>query len=213
MNVQKLWPSLVIATLFSIVGFGFAAWRLTIADYNQIDIAQWVDTELDWVKDQSRPSQNMQFFEAPHSLNSTGFSVEVFAQLNADSDPSAAWGIWFKNQSGVWLIVAINGAGYVTARECPTQDMPRLDLCAPLTEPTQQILTYWKVFRFIRPRGEMNTVRVDYQADDLQVTLRLNHEWMWDIPYQPTTNTIQWGLWVQAKSNLQWSKIQGWKTK
>lgn len=217
MNYQKFWIALIIATLVSITGFGIAAWQLSqgAADADRIGTLQWTDTRLEWT--QALPPENSQFFEAPSFLNRDGFTLEVSAELDPTADSLDAWGIWFQNQSGGWTVIAINGAGYVTARQCLPQDMRRLDLCDPLTEPTQQILTYWKAFRFIRPAGEMNTMRVDYRQDDLQLTLRLNREWMWDIPYQPATNSIQWGLWAQGTTEIndspRWSKIQVWEAK
>lgn len=134
---------------------------------------------------------------SPYLLGDEPFIIEIEAQLFEDSDPMAAWGIWLENADGSWTILAINAAQYVTARRCPVQFQGHLVDCEPFIEPTQQIATYWKLFHLIKPAGQKNQLRIDYLPPRWSggLTLWLNREWMWDIPFTPA-EPLQWGLWA-----------------
>ncbi len=178
---------------------------------------QWADDQLLWAGGndaQLIPPTDTFFFEAPHPLDGLAFTLEVSARLNENADPFAAWGIALANDNGTWTIIGINGAGYVTARQCSQGIIVRLDTCHPLTEPSQQILTYWKPFRFIHLRGATNTIRLDFSPSQHHLTLRLNQEWMWDLPYVPADQSVHWGIWVQGGPNVSsrftWGRGQVW---
>ncbi|MBI5930299.1 MAG: hypothetical protein HY862_13395 [Chloroflexi bacterium] len=213
---------LVLGTLASLLGFGLLAWRLSqgVANPPHAGSLQWADEEFLWAGgsgEQLIPANETVFFAAPHPLNYSAFTLEISAQLSQTTDPVAAWGIGLANLDGTWMMIGINGAGYVTARQCPMENIPHLDDCAPLTEPTQHILTYWKPFRFIHLRGAGNTIRVDFSPTQNRLTLRLNQEWMWDLPYTPTGGAVNWGVWIEngpnLPSGLPWGKTQVWSDK
>jgi hypothetical protein len=134
------------------------------------------------------------------------FTVEVTATF--PDDQLAEWGIWLDNGNGTWTVVAINGGQYVTARTCPANHTGDLYECVPFTEPNQDILTYWKAFHHIRPGGEANTIRL--HRDDAHLALRLNNEWMWDIPYARSTDQLKWGLWSGGNQHPQWQQATIW---
>ncbi len=208
---------LVMAMVTSLIGFGLLAWRLSqrTANPTQEMPLQWADDQLLWAggnETQIIPPTDTFFFEAPHPLNGPAFTLEVSAQISQTADPLTAWGIALENDNDTWTIIGINGVGYVTARHCSQAAIVRLDTCAPLTEPTQQILTYWKPFRFIHLRGATNAIRLDFVASQNHLTLHLNQEWMWDLPYAPTSQALRWGLWIQGGpdllSGITWDKTQ-----
>lgn len=214
---------LVIMTMATLVGFGLLAWRLSRGAANPVyqGSLQWKDEEFLWAGGSDAqiilPAET-RFFEASYSLESTPFTLEVSAQINQAADPLTAWGIALANDNGTWTMIGINGAGYVTARQCPQAMIPHLDSCPPLTEPTQQILTYWKPFRFIYQRGATNTIRLDFSPTHNQLTLHLNREWMWDLPYIPTDQGgVLWGVWIQggsdSLSSITWDKTRVWSNK
>ncbi|MCQ3933194.1 MAG: hypothetical protein DPW16_22320 [Chloroflexi bacterium] len=213
---------LVIMTLATLVGFGLSAWRLSQGDANPAHQGslQWADEEFLWAGGSDEqiilPADTL-FYDAPYLLKNAFFTLEVSAQINQAADPFTAWGIALANNNGTWTMIGINGAGYVTARQCPQAMIPHLDSCPPLTEPTQQISTYWKPFRFIRRRGATNTIRLDFSPTHKQLTLRLNREWMWDLPYRPTDQGVLWGVWIQGGpdswSSFTWDKTRVWSNK
>ena len=137
----------------------------------------------------------------PEIPSNDNFTLEVTAIL--PDEQLAEWGIWLDNGNGIWTLVAINGGQYVTARICPTDYSGELDECMPFTEPNQGILTYWKAFHHIQPGGKANTIRLHYTGVLLE--LRLNNEWMWDIPFEALSEHLQWGLWT-GDSPPQWEQ-------
>lgn len=216
---QWLWRVLVTATLLSMMGFGLAAWILSrgAADPISPDLSLRSDTALIWAGGndfQSLAADQTLIFTSPELLSLTEFSVNARAMVTSDSDTISAWGIWLQDADGKWLIVAINGAGYVTARLCPAEYHGLLETCDPLQEPSQKIFTFWKTFRFILPSGEINTIHLEYAPQNWQdgLTLRLNAEWMWDIPFQLSDDSVTWGLWARGgsemASKLRWLEVQ-----
>lgn len=210
---------LVIGTAVSLVGFGLLAWRLSQGAANPAPqgLLQRADEKFLWTggnHEQIIPPDETRFFAAPFPLENAAFTLEVSAQTGQSADPLMAWGVALTNDDGTWTMIGINGAGYVTARQCPQTTIPRLDECPPLIEPTQHILTYWKPFRFIHLRGVTNTLRLDFSPTQNRLTLRLNREWMWDLPYAPTHQDVYWGVWIQGGPDLlsafTWGKIQVW---
>lgn len=213
---------LVIMTMATLVGFGLLAWRLSQGAANPAyqGSLQWTDDEFLWAGGSDEqiilPADTL-FYDAPSLLKNASFTLEVSAQINQAADPFTAWGIALANNNGTWTMIGINGAGYVTARQCLQTMIPPLDSCPPLAEPTQQILTYWKPFRFIHQRGATNTIRLDFLPSRNQLTLRLNREWMWDLPYVPPDQVILWGVWIQggpdSLSGFTWDKTRVWSNK
>ena len=133
------------------------------------------------------------------------FTLEVTATL--PDDQLAEWGIWLDNGNQTWTLVAINGGQYVTARTCPALYTGELRNCEPFTEPNQGIMTYWKAFHHLRPGSEANTIRLHRINGHL--ALRLNNEWMWDIPFATTAECLQWGLWT-ANQQPEWGQATVW---
>lgn len=158
---------------------------------------------------------NEQLWEVGLSLPADAFSLEASARLTSDSDPSTAWGVWFEDAEGQRVVIAISAegsSGYVTARRCTAPELP-LEDCEALIEPNQHIKTHWKQSPFLKPVGSTNLIRLDYLPERWGggVSLRLNHEWMWDIPL---TWGDEWGLWVRGgrnrESTLEWQSLKLW---
>lgn len=133
------------------------------------------------------------------------FTLEVTATL--PDDQLAEWGIWLDNGNQKWTLVAISGGQYVTARICPAFYSGELHDCVPFTEPNQGIRTYWKAFHHIRPNNRANTIRL--HRTSARLALRLNNEWMWDIPFATTAEPLQWGLWT-ANQHPDWEQATIW---
>jgi hypothetical protein len=216
-----LWRILIVGTLLSVIGFGIAALMLAhgAADPPRAGALEWSDHAMVWAGGaewQPLAASQSLIFTSPHPLPGGGFTLDIQATLADASDPMAAWGVWLETGDGSRTIIAINGAQYVTARRCPRQVQVPLETCNPLIEPTQRIQTVWKVFRHIHPRGEPNTLRLDSQPQRWSggVTLRLNHEWMWDIPYSPPPESPMWGLWARGgpatAAYLRWIQVEIW---
>ncbi|MCI0712450.1 MAG: hypothetical protein L0154_20005 [Chloroflexi bacterium] len=141
----------------------------------------------------------------PEISTSNHFTLEVTATL--PDDQLAEWGIWLDNGNQTWTLVAINGGQYVTARICPAFYTGKLHDCDPFTEPNQRILTYWKAFHHIHRGGETNTIRL--HRTNAHLALRLNNEWMWDIPFEATAERLQWGLWT-GEQYPEWEQATIW---
>lgn len=217
-----LWHILVTGTVLSIIAIGSAVWLLKsgIADPPRAANLIWTDDEFKWL-DQNNPlsiDPNQSYsFTAPHPLSNHAFSLEIVARIEATSNDWITWGIWLPTIDNNWLIIAINASQFVTARRCPPNFDGRLETCQPLIEPTQQIRTVWKSFHHLHPSGQINHIHLDYLptvwADGL--TLRLNDEWMWDIPYNPPDTNLQWGIWVhsgpESSASIHWINAQIWQ--
>jgi hypothetical protein len=217
-----LWHILVVGTLLGLVAIAMAAWILGKGISNPPRAANliWTDQQLAWagaVDPLSIAQDQTRIFTAPETLPNRPFSVEIEGRIENPSDELVTWGIWLETNENDWLIVAISGVQFVTARHCPINFHGHLETCQPLIEPNQQIRTLWKTFHHIRPIGQPNHIHLDYLptewADGL--TLRLNDEWMWDIPYIPPDSKLQWGIWVQggpeSPSAIYWINAQIWQ--
>lgn len=199
------WRLLPTGTLLLGVGITIGALILAngAADPPPADDSDFIIGDLEWASG-TGPHQldpdGVFIATSPYLLlDDEAFTIEIEAQLGKNSDPMAIWGIWLENADGSWTILAINGAQYVTARRCPARFQEQLADCEPFIEPTQQIKTYWKLFHLINPAGQKNQLRVDYRSPRWPdgLTLWLNREWMWDIPFSPA-EPLQWGLWASG---------------
>lgn len=215
-----LWRLLLGATVGGLVVMSIGVWLLSGGAANPSHPANriWHDRSMLWAGGttlQSLEFDQTAFFVAPEPLPTYPFTVEAQAILAATANPLGAWGIWIETANGERLIVAINGAQYVTARQCPASFEGSLSACATLSEPTQQIQTDWKYFRHIHPRGNLTAIRLDYRPPRWSggLTLWLNHEWMWDLPFVPSSRG-KWGLWVgneqKAPVQFQWREVSLW---
>lgn len=151
----------------------------------------------DWLPNPQNLAGNAtRWIDAPRSLPTTTFTLSFQARME-----DGVWGIWLRNPEDEWVIIALQGE-YVTARRCASL-FEILEDCPTFTEPSQGIPTYWKQFPFIQPAE--NTIRLDYENE--QLTLRLNQEWMWDLP---TDVTGQWGWWLRGTQG-EWQDIRIWQ--
>ncbi len=210
---------LIIASILSLVGLGASAWVLSngAADPPRAPALIWDDMTLTWAGGTaSQTITRSTAVTSAQALPAKLFSLEAQALLTSASDPLAAWGVWLEDAAGNRLMVAINGAQYVTARVCPKNLPDDLDSCAPLQEPNQHIRTVWKTFHLIHPRGQSNRIRLEYLPEDWTggLRLRLNSEWMWDLPFHPPSGRVTWGLWGQpgpeAGASIRWTRVQIW---
>ncbi len=216
-----LWHILVFGTLLSILVVGGTALLLGLGVGNPKRAANliWIDDQLRWAagpQPLTIDSDQTLIFTSPELLPLQTFSLEITAKIEEGSDDLVAWGIWIEISNGNWLIIAINGAQFVTARECAAYFLAKLETCPPLLEPNQQIQTVWKTFHHIRPIGQTNHIQLDYLPNQWThgLTLRLNDEWMWDIPYIPPNTKPQWGIWLQGSeksSKIRWINTKIWQ--
>lgn len=194
---QWLWRLVVGGTLLSLGVIGSGAWLLYQGSANPPTLLispHWQDTALEWGPPTTLLPNTLVTATSPYALTNADTIIEAKAVLH--DDPLAVWGIWLQTDSGDYLVVGINGSQYVTTRRCSTLDSPQIETCPPTTEPTQRILTYWKTYHHLRPLPQANTIQLQHQGTLL--VLRLNQEWMWDIPYSAPANAIEWGLWTRG---------------
>lgn len=128
-------------------------------------------------------------------IQNSPFTLELSHSL---SHPDDVWGIWLSVAPDERLVVALNGYAYVTARLCPMSiplSDPLLRACPPLIEPSQGIATDWKSFPHLHKAGQSNSLRLYYPAQNGQsrVELRLNEEWMWNLPFTFDPAPSLWG--------------------
>ncbi len=201
----------MIGTLVSVLGFSGGAWILSQGAANPPRASQliWEDRQMLWASTHELSPGETAIMPSPMLIPMGWFSLEVQATLADGSDDLAHWAIWLETAAGDWLIIAISGAQYVTARVCPPDYQRVLVDCPATREPDQQILTYWKPFHHIRPVGQLNIIKLDYLVTG-QLTLHLNGEWMWHIPFDPPAQELQWGVWMQGQSIMQWKRVKIW---
>lgn len=131
----------------------------------------------------------------PESIQAESFTIEMSARLHPESDFYAAWGVWLESAENYRLIL-INGTGYVTALSCPALEMALDDCALPPDAATQ-----WRYFHFLRPLGEVNQIYLHYDPERPNLlSLRLNREWMWDVPYTLPPEGLRWGVWRDASA-------------
>lgn len=217
-----LWHIFVFGTVLSILVVSGSALLLGLGVGNPKRTSNliWIDDQLSWAegpKPLTIDNDQTLIFTSPELLPLQTFSLEITGKIEEESDDLVAWGIWIETSRHDWLIIAINGAQFVTARLCPTHTSAKLETCQPLLEPNQQIQTVWKTFHHIRPIGQTNHIQLDYLPDQWThgLTLRLNDEWMWDIPYTAPTTQPQWGIWMRGgseeSSKIRWINTKIWQ--
>lgn len=208
-SLEWWWRLLVSGTLLSIVGFGIATWLLKqgIADPTQSNDIYWQDDNMPWAQGigQLLPD-HAHHTRSPVTLPNM-FMLQVEAVFDGEADLLANWGVWIEVDGNWWLIVALNNIRHVTARMCPADYTENLIDCIPLLEPNQHINTVWKTYHHIHPAGQPNQIQLACQHGLL--SLRLNGEWMWDLPVIPGE---QWGLWAQGgtekTASLDWIRTK-----
>ncbi len=141
------------------------------------------------------------------------FTIDLYATLPSEAGLTTPWGLWLEDDSGQWLIVAINGAQYITVRLCPANFTGQLIDCDPLQ--STSTITYWHLFHHIKPPGEENFLRVNliknnnkYNEPTLEVWL--NDEWVYAVPYAPSLTKQFWGYWEIPHSGVQWNFAQSY---
>lgn len=146
-------------------------------------------------------SHNIEAGWNPNSrlIQSRIFTLEGVAALG---NFAGEWGIWVQDMDGGRVVAAINGYGFVTARRCAPDTLNLTD-CPTLTEPTQGVATRWIAFPHLQDAPAENRLRLHYPAATAAsaLELRLNNEWMWDIPLDLGEGAIIWGLWTSQPSH------------
>jgi hypothetical protein len=183
-----LWRAVVGGTLSLVVVLGLLAGVLAAGAADPRRAGDSLYAENDFSAIELSPHQ-IKALTLENPLPQNAFTLEAHAELLLESDPSAAWGFWLQNDA-TYLIFAISGEGYVTARNCPTLET-LLEDCPTLKEPDQGIETSWKSIHFIRPTE--NSLRLDLR--DGVLSLRINHEWMWNVEGNPAG---EFGLWMSG---------------
>jgi hypothetical protein len=116
------------------------------------------------------------------------FTIDVTGTISAESDPSAAWGVWVKTSAGSIILYAINGEGYTTTRVCPNRAVI-LEDCPPL-QPGWR----WIEYNRLHGPGQNNTITLHRETPE-DIRLRLNHE-LWGIT--PVDTSGIWGVWARG---------------
>lgn len=148
-----------------------------------------------------------------YPLPSDEFTIDLWATIDSQANLTTPWGIWLEDDSGQWLIVAINGAQYITARLCPSNFTSQLIDCAPLQ--ATSTITYWHHFHHIKPRGTENFLRVNFiknskKYDEPMLEIWLNNEWVYAVPYTPSLAQQFWGYWDVAYSGVHWNLAESY---
>ena len=143
-------------------------------------------------------------FSTQYPLPVEDFTLDLYATIPTDASLTTAWGLWLENEQGQWLIVALNGAQYVTVRQCPLKFTGQLIECPPLTN--TQSPTYWQRFHHIQPNGTKNHLRINYVKNETESNLAiwLNDEWVYTIPLLPLSTNPQWGYWQSPTTVIEW---------
>jgi hypothetical protein len=183
---RLLWRLVVGGTLSLVVALALLAGVLAAGAADPRRAGGSLYTENDFSTIELSPHQ-IDTVTLEHTLPLNAFTLESHAE--SQGDPSAAWGFWLQNDD-TYLIFAISGEGYVTARRCPTLETV-LEDCPTLKEPDQGIQTSWKAIHFIQPTE--NHLRLDLR--DGVLSLRINHEWMWNVEGNPAG---EFGLWMSG---------------
>lgn len=152
-----------------------------------------------------------QVYPSYYDLPARGFTLEAIA---VHQQASLAWGLWLKTDSHFLLVgISTEGShGYVTARLCPELSA-NFEACPTLSEPNQGIQTGWKEAIFLKP-SEQNEIYLHYEPERGVLVLRLNREWMWDLPFLAPPQ-VEWGRWQRADldtgiNELNWLLLRVW---
>jgi hypothetical protein len=131
------------------------------------------------------------FMEPESRLPAGDFTAEVQARFSADSDPSAAWGVWILSPDDSTVLYAISGEGYVTTRRCPPNQNPETDIEAcPALRPEWRWMPYPRVL----PPGQRNTITLHREPSG-DIRFRLNGE---ILGAAPVDRDGAWGVWARG---------------
>ena len=156
--------------------------------------------------DRAYPLEDMSTRRA-YPLPADEFTLDILATIPPHEHLTTAWGVWLSDGADHWLIIALNGAQYITVRQCPVGFTGQLVDCPPVTTLTQTT-TYWRRFHHIQPNGIENHLQINHLAsDENSLGIWLNAEWVYAVPFNPTENS-QWGLWQLPNTTLEWHASQ-----
>jgi hypothetical protein len=153
----------------------------------------WSDRALAWA---SGPQVTLAAGEdhwwtapAAATLPDSPITLDVQARLDADGDPSAAWGVWIERPDGARVIYALSGEGYVTTRVCAESLPLALEDC-PALRPEWR----WMPYPRVQPPGDSNTITL-HQETSGDLRLRLNGE---ILGAAPVARSGAWGVWARG---------------
>ena len=132
------------------------------------------------------------------------FTLKVRATITADSDPSAALGVWITQGDGTKVIWALSGEQYVTTRICPGDALPAaLEDC-----PAAHSDWRWMPYNRIHPPGAVNEIALHRDAHG-EIRLWLNGERLGIMAVKPGGS---WGIWGRGgrdgSAALAWDRAE-----
>ena len=190
------WGTLTgVALVAAITVFGAVLLRLGEADPPVAGPVTWEDRALRWASgpEVALAANEGAWWIAPQeaALPDGAFTLEVRAQITADSDPSAAWGAWLEMPDGARVIYAVSGEGYITTRRCPTGDIPPAEIeDCPALRPEWR----WMPYPRVNSPGTANTITLHLERSG-DVRLRLNGE---RLGAAPVARNGRWGVWARG---------------
>jgi hypothetical protein len=153
----------------------------------------WSDHDLAWADGPqvSLAAGEARWWTAPADavLVDSPVTLDVRARLDADGDPSAAWGVWIERPDGARVIYALSGEGYVTTRVCESPPPSALEDC-PALRPEWR----WMPYPRVQPPGQSNTITL-HQESSGDLRLRLNGE---ILGAAPVARSGAWGVWARG---------------